>query len=932
MPQVRRLLPAMSLDWDSDSVKGGNFFTHSKIVTTPGITHSAAARDIWSNLSIEPVVDDDTSSIDNRRVDTGYEKYAVDMSGLGALKSAAGVATPTTTLNPYVWGYQGPKLECIPELNVLMLAQTTIFRNTTLTNQTGIKYGGDVFSQDGEGGSFAWVPEVSPGVDGTQTEFDRFIQVRPGYPISSATGATSTWIGMVDGEGDFTYSIRSQYTTNPVQAEGFCLYFMMSDVISDFDSSEYGTAGFTLFFGALANTTEHRLALSFPIHGSPTLSRLIYYTDEEEESHSSWRVVSGAPSGTMDSLEPGVVYSVTVKLVSTPGANVESTGTLQAPFGKYSLVISLRPVRGQDGGQTSPTNNQLPITWVYTPSGSLFTDQIWLAHIPETHPAFRITGGGTKLWFQIHGVENVYDSAWLGLPIQNSPAKLTADTLHPSIIWSQPQGCTTTAIVQDAITNLSDYAILPSGVGSWTLVDTQLVGTADHKLSPFIHRVEFRSDPSSQTYLVAPGSVKPTSDDIAGWSITATTEGYSSCNLTLWNTNLGGTSPSFETPGVGKFKYLSGVHYGALTAGWYTCGLDGTTFTNLYHRLASLRWCDPVFNLRSAAESSVSLTGVSNDVVLHDSVTINLPIYDGWCAILAILDVAGRCGFPPDQILAWQNPRDSNDQTRLDSYLTSDCAKGLCEHALPSAGWFENPIYMPQEGTPSWDVLSSFVQWLGAWMFVNNWGNLITTWPVGNVATSWLKYSSDATGLKLLDNLNLQMSPSSTLGAYNEIYDVQFTTDTKHIRNSITVIGLNWDQSNMVPLVQQENDWNSIYNGASPNFVAMKRQMLIQNPRLNTWDAVNKMLSVAALRYSRPRYLISFSMWGQPDIFPYDLVYIPDPTGRTIISDLAGNDPRGARFRVTSITHTFDAKSKSFTSQVQAEWADPYYLYLPEFF
>ncbi|HWY36471.1 MAG TPA: hypothetical protein VNX68_17635, partial [Nitrosopumilaceae archaeon] len=131
----------------------------------------------------------------------------------------------------------------------------------------------------------------------------------------------------------------------------------------------------------------------------------------------------------------------------------------------------------------------------------------------------------------------------------------------------------------------------------------------------------------------------------------------------------------------------------------------------------------------------------------------NMPVFDGYCHLAAMYWLLSEAGYTDSQMMFWQNPTNENDQITLPSILTGigndlnnltgPCFEGHVtgwdgipdQMGIParivhaclenSASFRETPFYMPQMGTPLWDIAQDISSRFSGWfLYGNAYGNM----------------------------------------------------------------------------------------------------------------------------------------------------------------------------------------------------------------
>lgn len=268
------------------------------------------------------------------------------------------------------------------------------------------------------------------------------------------------------------------------------------------------------------------------------------------------------------------------------------------------------------------------------------------------------------------------------------------------------------------------------------------------------------------------------------------------------------------------------------------------------------------------ADSSVTFSLISSEVMLRDAIAVNLPIYDGYPDNEAIEDLLTRA--------AWGGGK--------------DVSSGDYTLSVPALGSGIAPRYMFPLGKPILDCIREIAVAAGQWAFVDYLGNFHYTAP---------GYSAGGAG-------TFVERPAGD-GEFTELLAATSSTDTSQLRNAVLVVGLR---------TTDNGDTEPVFNLRKDNrLLPWQRWIIWQDAKLNTEFICDKVAERLLSSYNRVRYMMNATTWGCPQAVPFANVSFQGSRGDLLIK---------GQYRILRARHTVDGDQAGFyTTQIEAEWIDP---------
>lgn len=447
--------------------------------------------------------------------------------------------------------------------------------------------------------------------------------------------------------------------------------------------------------------------------------------------------------------------------------------------------------------------------------------------------------------------------------------------------------------------------------------------------SPAVFQAQFIAIPDLEDVSMNP-TPQIDNEDVMNISITDTVEG-SSCSIVLNNRKPSAEArqslPSFGNytfrPGVNNF---TGVKPIRASFGWEgeTTGLNQVQHFEGFVVKRS-------YSRGGPTQSTCTLACEDRSKQLKETFAVNLPIYDGWCHLAVIYDLAREAGFDDDEILFFEDPL-TGSRTTIRSMLVGDpssraegCFDGHVEsfpqgsnfrgglnlpgafihQTLPLAPLHEAPNFMFQMGSSLWDCMQQVRQHSFWYLFCNTNGNLI--------------YSPPARMIKDRGKKFVEVDVRKDFNEFQRTLSADF--DTAEQRNAVIVWGLiPTEDGRGNPTwapdvhVRKEKDWPR--NVGDPSYYPWLRWVLMRNPKWNDHERNRAIADETFRRVRREKIFGVFGAWGQPELFPYEVITLDEgQAGETGVN--------GRKFIVTSITHNLNADGFTFDSDVTCELFDP---------
>lgn len=292
----------------------------------------------------------------------------------------------------------------------------------------------------------------------------------------------------------------------------------------------------------------------------------------------------------------------------------------------------------------------------------------------------------------------------------------------------------------------------------------------------------------------------------------------------------------------------------------------------------------------AANQSIVSCQCEDVSKKLKEQFAVNLPFFDGWCVQAVVYYLCKQAGFQDDEILLYQNPQ-TGQKVRIRDILVGDpdtftggCFDGHINEDPPGVGSFpgsylhmtlplaalgvEEPNYNFSFGTSLWACLQRIREFSSFYLYANNYGNIVCGPPKA-----------------IIRDTGLQFKEVDTAQEYNEFtkrLDIDF--DTSDTRNMVYVQGLTFlgnanaggkdALGQWVPHIHIKRKSNFPNDIGDHSYAPWIRYAFMRNPK---WEFPSLTALAAEEMFRRLVKLkanSSFSAWGQPNLFPYDVITI----------------------------------------------------------
>lgn len=348
----------------------------------------------------------------------------------------------------------------------------------------------------------------------------------------------------------------------------------------------------------------------------------------------------------------------------------------------------------------------------------------------------------------------------------------------------------------------------------------------------------------------------------------------------------------------------------------------------------------------SPEKSTCTLECVDRSKQLRESYAVSLPFFDGWCVLAVIYVLAKEAGFSDDEIMFWQDPV-TGEAERLRDIIIGDpeardsgCFAGhpaaeggfpkriksrhegklsgaFVHQTLPSSFLYDPALFNFSNFSPIWDCMQQ-VRTHSLWyLYVNNFGNLVYSPPPALIRDSTKEY------------LFREMDPGG--GNYNEIINGAATTfDTDQMRGAVFVQGLTtvatkegfpfWTPT---AVVKRQKGWPTDPElQKDPAFAPWLRYSVLSDPK---WQDLKRLQFIAEeifRRVTRNKAMVTLGAWGQPRLFPYQLIQIDESQADELgIQDETSSDVQ--EYLAVQIEHTITASpSFGWNTMIQAELYD----------
>ena len=418
-------------------------------------------------------------------------------------------------------------------------------------------------------------------------------------------------------------------------------------------------------------------------------------------------------------------------------------------------------------------------------------------------------------------------------------------------------------------------------------------GTDVPNYTPILFGVEFNGSPKYEIATLDSTDIPDIlSEHILNCSISEYVDQPRTCTLSVWN--RGGRYKNLY--GMYPIKVSIGQKTGPERIGDFENVPTGepTMYQHIFGFVSDIKYSRP-----DAAQSTVDLTITDRRIQVTEAIAVNLPIYDGWVHYEAIADLADRSGI------------ETGDRV-IDVINSGTLSPGN----LPNSGLMKEPLYMFSAGTSMWECMEKIRQWSQWWMYFDEDGKLNYRDPVLTTVSS---PTSSPNGRKFKE-------VPSTVDAYDELKRMNIVKRLAEIINTVFVQGLDYNYPVPRPLFAlEQSPLGGTIDRARMGWVPWNRFQIISDSALNSPGVVQSVAAEVFKRASRPRFFIQFSAWGQPDLYPLNIIEIEEIDKETGIMELT----EAKKFRITSITHNLSKSTEAYTCDIEGEWVDPQYTYDP---
>ena len=497
-------------------------------------------------------------------------------------------------------------------------------------------------------------------------------------------------------------------------------------------------------------------------------------------------------------------------------------------------------------------------------------------------------GGGTgislkydvgTIYVEVRGAQ--FDLAWVPITFPVTGSFLCCNTSIPSDLKDDTKHVTRYLHVNTSAVEFTDYIALSSGIYVVTLTRAT---SGDANATPVWYRISGWTEP---TIIVLPTTIEITDQFI--YSISGT-EYPDRKEYTVEMRNR-----------EGQWKNLNGCYPVTLSFGWqYSDPLSSTETLHLTGFVTRI-----TYN-RDPKLSTVTLTLVDKKIVMQDAWASNLPIYDGWYDTDVIKDLSKRSAIVT-----------SDDLTVADTVFSD----GWDPMRL-SIGSFKDVIWMFTEGMPLWDCALKVAAYTGCWLYFDAQGRLNYRHPGKEIP---IREAISAT------NPLYQFKEVQKVGNFNEIKRLTLEKDFANTVNRVVVQGATpfyaKDLSVFARMIPEdlESFERDMHDSMKEGFIPWNKTKVFREPYYNTTQAVQRIAAQYYKRLSRPFYTVSWDTWGQPQLFPLDIVRIYEqfPGGDQSV----GSEKDDRYYIISSITHQLNAQDKSYTSTINADLLFPDWQY-----
>jgi hypothetical protein len=238
-----------------------------------------------------------------------------------------------------------------------------------------------------------------------------------------------------------------------------------------------------------------------------------------------------------------------------------------------------------------------------------------------------------------------------------------------------------------------------------------------------------------------------------------------------------------------------------------------------------------------------------------------------------------------------------------------------------SIGSFKDVIWMFTEGLPLWDCALRVSTYTGCWLFFDSQGRLNYLFPGKEIPIRMVKAV----------NPMYQFKEVQTVGNFNEIKRLSLDKDFSNTYNRILIEGATPFYSKDFNIIYRmipedlESFTRNMHDSMKEGFIPWNKTKVFREPYYNTIQAVQRIADQYYRRLKRPFNTVSWDTWGQPQLFPLDIVRVYEqfPSG----SQSVGTEHDDKFYIISSISHQLDAQNKSYTSTINADLLYPDWQY-----
>lgn len=623
-------------------------------------------------------------------------------------------------------------------------------------------------------------------------------------------------------------------------------------------------------------------------------------------------------------------------------------------YGDHGTTFKFLPVYHRPAGECVSNVKNLDI--VSAESADIFANLDYAGKVGLERPA-----GSTQSWVQF-SFPNSNDTEKLYDYLENSLIQLkdyNPETANDNIIGGQfydsnrkTKRCYRFKLISNenyGTTKRTSYQNTNSA--TVTDQDAEDLNRLFRQFSPIVYTAELNTIPlPKEVNLISNGDVEL--KYVKNISISQTVESYSG-SVTLYNRQMDPTkreglyTNDYRIKGVKPIKISARIKTNedgiAGASNLTNEGADETSGS--WQRLFTGFITDHKYSRAGADANSsvVNLTLEDASIRAKDVFAVNLPIFDGFCHLAVIYWLARYAGYNDDEIMLWQNPLKEDDKIRLVDALEGDglnfrgeCFNGHVRgfprgdfsrpggsqniagenlHAcLPLGGFFDQPNYMFQMGTPIWDCMMEVAEFSGFFLFANNWGSICYT--PGEYAVS------SQTNYEFVEQPGDPTQLSET--AFNEVRrNLEVNHPTSEIRNAVISQGLMVAGSSLeicpIVMVQRQDGWPD--NVTDPTYIPWLRFAIQRNPHWGDPSRLKWNNDQLFYRISRQRNFANWSAWGR-GLYPYQTFQVNE-------THLQETGVNGLKYIASAVTHTLNADQFTWEVSIEAEKFEDEYKYSP---